>query len=234
MRRALVLATTTARAVRFGRVLAPVGLLGGASLLSSARARKKIDYESLTGLPESWAVEAAKHALAGNTPIKSDGGYDIATFAGGCFWGVELRFQRVPGVIATASGYVQGHKAEPTYREVSARSTGHTEAVQLIFDPGVVSYADLLEIYWDRLGDDATRANAVGNDRGPSTTPASTRCPRNSSPPRRRRSQSARSASRSPSRRRSSGRRASSGRPRSTTSSTSRRAASPPGKRRRR
>ena len=166
MRRALVLATTTARAARFGRVLAPVGLLGGASLLSRARG-KKIDYESLTGLPESWSAEAAKHALAGNPPTKSDGGYDIATFAGGCFWGVELRFQRVPGVIATASGYVQGHKAEPTYREVSARSTGHTEAVQLIFDPGVVSYDELLEIYWDRLGDDATRANAVGNDRGP-------------------------------------------------------------------
>ena len=94
--RLLVLATTTARAARFGRVLAPVGLLGGASLMSRARG-KKIDYESLTGLPESWAAEAAKHALAGNTPTRSDGGYDIATFAGGCFWGVELRFQRVLG-----------------------------------------------------------------------------------------------------------------------------------------
>ena len=91
-----------------------------------------------------------------------------------------------------------GHKAEPTYKGVSARSTGHTEAVQLIFDPGVVSYADLLEIYWDRLGDDATRANAVGNDRGPQYRPASTRFPRNSSPPRRRLYQSAK-ASRSPS-----------------------------------
>ena len=74
-----------------------------------SRARgKTIDYESLKGLPESWAAEAAKHALAGNTPTRSDGGYDIATFAGGCFWGVELRFQRVPGVIATASGCAPG------------------------------------------------------------------------------------------------------------------------------
>ena len=94
--RLLVLATTTARAARFGRVLALVGLLGGASLMSRARG-KKIDYDALTGLPESWAAEAAKHALAGNTPTRSDGGYDIATFAGGCFWGVELRFQRVLG-----------------------------------------------------------------------------------------------------------------------------------------
>ena len=72
MRRALVLATTTARAARFGRVLAPVGLLGGASLMSRVRG-KKVDYESLTGLPESWAAEAAKHALAGDTPAPAAG-----------------------------------------------------------------------------------------------------------------------------------------------------------------
>lgn len=169
MRRALVLATA-ARAARFSgrRLLAPVGLLGGASLLSGVRARRReMDYDALTGLPESWAAEAARHALAGDAPARSAGGYDIATFAGGCFWGVELRFQRVPGVIATCSGYVQGREEKPTYKEVSARKTGHTEAVQLIFDPGVVSYADLLDIFWDRLGHDATRANGVGNDRGP-------------------------------------------------------------------
>ena len=168
MRRALVLATAT-RAARFGgrRILAPVGLIGGASLLSGVRARKQMDYNALTGLPESWAAEAARHALAGEAPARSAGGYDIATFAGGCFWGVELRFQRVPGVIATCSGYVQGREEKPTYKEVSARETSHTEAVQLIFDPGVVSYADLLDIFWDRLGTDATRANGVGNDRGP-------------------------------------------------------------------
>ena len=129
MRRALVLATT-ARAARFGRVPAPVGLLGGASLMSRARG-KKIDYESLTGLPESWAAEAAKHALAGNTPAKSDGGYDIATFAGGCFWGTELHLQRVDGVIATAVGYTQGRVDRPTYKQVSSGLTCHAEALML-------------------------------------------------------------------------------------------------------
>ena len=76
----------------------------------------------------------------------------IATFAGGCFWGLELVFQRVPGVVTTSVGYCQGQVEKPSYDEVCQASTGHTEAVQLTYDPAVVSYAELCVIFWDRLG----------------------------------------------------------------------------------
>ena len=153
-----------ARGAKVGRSLP---LLSVFSNVAAARQRQEIDYAKLTGLPKSFAHEAAENALAGKTQIKSKDGYDIATFAAGCLWGVELEYQRVPGVIATTVGYVQGRVERPTYEEVSAARTGHTEAVQLIYDPGVVSYLDLCEIFWNRLGDSAVKYQQVGNDRGP-------------------------------------------------------------------
>ena len=71
-----------------------------------------------------------------------------ATFAGGCFWCVEADFDKVPGVISTTSGYIGGTVANPTYEQVSAKTTGHAEAVEIVFDPAKVSYAQLLEKYW--------------------------------------------------------------------------------------
>lgn len=87
-----------------------------------------------------------------------------ATFAAGCFWGVELTYQRVPGVMHTMVGYTAGSKEHPTYKEVCSGSSGHTEAVQMIFDPNVVSYKDLLVVLFDRM--DPTSLNRQGNDRG--------------------------------------------------------------------
>ena len=80
-----------------------------------------------------------------------------ATFAGGCFWCMEHPFDALPGVISTTSGYIGGFKDNPTYREVSAGSTGHTEALQVLFDPELVSYEALLEVYWHNS--DPTTAN---------------------------------------------------------------------------
>ncbi|MBE9560920.1 MAG: peptide-methionine (S)-S-oxide reductase MsrA [Proteobacteria bacterium] len=76
---------------------------------------------------------------------------ETAIFAGGCFWCMEPPFDKVDGVISTTSGYTSGHKRNPTYREVSAGSTGHTEAIQIVFDPNKVSYDELLKIFWKNI-----------------------------------------------------------------------------------
>jgi peptide-methionine (S)-S-oxide reductase len=71
-----------------------------------------------------------------------------ATFAGGCFWCVESDFDKVPGVISTTSGYTGGSVANPSYEQVSAKTTGHAEAVEIVYDPAKVSYEQLLATYW--------------------------------------------------------------------------------------
>ena len=73
---------------------------------------------------------------------------ESAVFAGGCFWCVEEAFDPVPGVVATTSGYTGGTTENPTYKQVSAGGTGHVEAVKVEYDPAVVDYADLLEVFW--------------------------------------------------------------------------------------
>jgi peptide-methionine (S)-S-oxide reductase len=72
----------------------------------------------------------------------------VATFAGGCFWCVEADFDKVPGVLSTTSGYTGGSVANPSYEQVSAKTTGHAEAVRIVFDPAKVSYETLLGKFW--------------------------------------------------------------------------------------
>jgi peptide-methionine (S)-S-oxide reductase len=74
-----------------------------------------------------------------------------ATFAGGCFWCMEPPFDKLDGVISTTSGYTGGQKANPTYEEVSAGTTGHTEAVEILYDPRKVTYQRLLEVFWRNI-----------------------------------------------------------------------------------
>jgi len=98
------------------------------------------------------------------TPLAATGKNQLAIFAQGCFWGVEERLRKVPGVIATAVGYAGGQAANPSYEEVSRGSTGHAEAVLVEFDPAKVSYAQLLHFFWETH--DPTSGNAQGPDRG--------------------------------------------------------------------
>lgn len=74
--------------------------------------------------------------------------YDHAAFAAGCFWGVEAAFQKANGVISTTAGYTGGSTANPTYRDISNRMTGHAEAVLVTYDPARISYAELLDVFW--------------------------------------------------------------------------------------
>src|SRR5688572_19625017 len=74
-----------------------------------------------------------------------------AIVAGGCFWCVEADFDKVPGVISTTSGYLNGKTKNPTYKEVSAGGSGHVEAVEIVYDPAKVTYAKLLDVFWRNI-----------------------------------------------------------------------------------
>jgi len=87
-----------------------------------------------------------------------------ATFAGGCFWCMEPPFDKLAGVISVTAGYTGGHKTQPTYQEVSAGRTGHTEAVEIVYDPAQISYARLLEVFWHNI--DPTTPNGQFCDHG--------------------------------------------------------------------
>jgi peptide-methionine (S)-S-oxide reductase len=89
---------------------------------------------------------------------------ETATFGAGCFWGVEYVFQRVPGVLVTEVGYAGGHTENPTYRDVCSHTTGHAEVLRVEFDPALVSYDQLLEVFWAMH--DPTQVNRQGPDIG--------------------------------------------------------------------
>jgi peptide-methionine (S)-S-oxide reductase len=89
---------------------------------------------------------------------------ETATFAAGCFWGIETAFRQIPGVTDAAVGYMGGHTENPTYEDVCSHTTGHAEVVQVTFDPDVVAYETLLEAFWQMH--DPTQLNRQGPDVG--------------------------------------------------------------------
>src|SRR4051794_13917711 len=96
--------------------------------------------------------------------------YELATFAGGCFWCMVEPFDEQPGIMKVVSGYTGGHTENPTYEEVCSDTTGHYEAVQITFDPAIFPYEKLLGLFWQQI--DPTDAGGQFHDRGTSYKPA--------------------------------------------------------------
>ncbi|HEY0624178.1 MAG TPA: peptide-methionine (S)-S-oxide reductase MsrA [Sphingomonas sp.] len=125
---------------------------------------------SVAGLTPPIAPARAEKAIAippSTIDVAPAPGDQVAVLAGGCFWGVEAVFESVKGVRAVTSGYAGGSKATATYDQVSTERTGHAEAVRIVYDPRVVSYATLLRIYF-AVAHDPTQLNRQGPDIGPS------------------------------------------------------------------
>lgn len=126
-----------------------------ASVLLGATACQSADAKSTKPLPDPQTP----------APLAAVAGRDSVIFAGGCFWGVEAVFRRVNGVIDATSGYAGGKLANPTYERVSDGDTGHAESVKVIYDPSVVSYNQLLKVYFS-VAHDPTTLNYQGPDHG--------------------------------------------------------------------
>ena len=120
--------------------------------------------QALPGRPERMPV-AERHFVNGNRMVPPfPAGLERAMFGMGCFWGAEQLFWRLPGVYATASGYAGGYTPNPSYQEVCSGMTGHTEVVQVVFDPQQVRYEDLLRTFWE--SHDPTQGMRQGADVG--------------------------------------------------------------------
>jgi peptide-methionine (S)-S-oxide reductase len=121
--------------------------------------------DALKGREEPMDAGKNKHFILGNTlrPPFPDN-VQVAVFGTGCFWGTEKGFWRLPGVYSTAVGYAGGFTPNPEYEEVCSGRTGHNECVHVAYDPSIVSYADLLRLFWE--SHDPTQGMGQGNDVG--------------------------------------------------------------------
>ena len=97
------------------------------------------------------AISQAQAPKPATKPAAATPGYAKAVFAGGCFWCMEPPYDKLDGVVSTTSGYIGGQKKNPTYEEVSSGRTGHTEAVEVVYDPKKVSYQKLLDVFWRNI-----------------------------------------------------------------------------------
>ncbi len=134
-------------------------------LFSRKKSEMVSPEEALAGRPDQAMAVPTEHFINGHplTPPWPTG-YQTAVFALGCFWGAERKFWEAPGVWSTAVGYAGGFTPNPTYEEVCSGRTGHTEAVLVVFDPELVTYEQLLKVFWE--SHDPTQGMRQGNDVG--------------------------------------------------------------------
>jgi peptide-methionine (S)-S-oxide reductase len=141
-------------------VLAATALSGVALLLtisvtgqaSVAQAAAVVDPEETTlAVALTPGGETTKDKSQPDTRPDESAPKSVATFAGGCFWCMEPPFDKLEGVISTTAGYTGGHEDNPQYKEVSSGKTGHAEAIQVVYDPEKITYAQLLEVFWRNI-----------------------------------------------------------------------------------
>ncbi|PKH09506.1 peptide-methionine (S)-S-oxide reductase MsrA [Moritella sp. Urea-trap-13] len=120
--------------------------------------------DALPDNPTAIPVDALHYVSATKMVPPFVAQYQVCYFAMGCFWGAERLFWSIPGVVTTAVGYQGGYTVHPSYQQVCTGQTGHTEAVLVVFDPEVISYAELLILFWENH--QATQGMRQGNDQG--------------------------------------------------------------------
>ncbi|WP_422753304.1 peptide-methionine (S)-S-oxide reductase MsrA [Micromonospora sp. WMMD708] len=120
--------------------------------------------QALPGRPIAMPIGDRHEVLPSSLKGPFPEGSRVAVFGMGCFWGAERLFWTLPGVLTTSAGYAGGYTANPTYEEVCSGMTGHAEVVQVVYDPAVISYEDLLKVFWENH--DPTQGMRQGNDVG--------------------------------------------------------------------
>jgi peptide-methionine (S)-S-oxide reductase len=120
--------------------------------------------EALPGRAEEMPVPKRHYVNGNSLKPPYPGGMELAVFGMGCFWGAERKFWQLEGVFSTAVGYAAGITPNPTYKEVCSGRTGHNEVVLVVFDPNVISYSELLKVFWENHN--PTQGMRQGNDVG--------------------------------------------------------------------
>ncbi|HEV3020941.1 MAG TPA: peptide-methionine (S)-S-oxide reductase MsrA [Pirellulales bacterium] len=155
--------TNSTAAVGAVFVFAVAAVAGGRYLMTDASTSGERPTNQPPPLGPKDDSSSAK-GVSNESAAGSADGHETATFGAGCFWCTEAVFQQLKGVQRVVSGYSGGHRRDPTYSEICTGATGHAEVIQLTFDPKQISYAELLEVFWQTH--DPTTLNRQGNDRG--------------------------------------------------------------------
>ena len=139
---------------------------GGGTMFFMNRKKSEMVATDAALPGRSVAIQTAKTHFVNGNALTADvaDGFEVAMFGMGCFWGVERMFWKLDGVYLTMVGYAGGFTPNATYQEVCSGQTGHNEVVRIIYDPAIISFEDLLKVFWE--GHDPTQGMRQGNDVG--------------------------------------------------------------------